>query len=493
MSPRPPQARATSLDAVQIDRATGALLGLAVGDALGAGYEFEPDPTPDADMIGGGPFGFAPGEWTDDTQMAICVAEEAATGHLDPSAVGERFLAWFREGQRDVGNQTSAVLSRATDGNELARIAAEHFVRNPSSSAGNGSLMRTAPVALAHLGDDDAIAEAARAISNLTHADPLAGDACVLWCVGIDRAVREARLDGVRDGLDLLPETSRAQWSALLDEAESEPPRTFRRNGYVVTALQAAHAAVHQTPVPEDEPCSHLPDALRATVHIGHDTDTVAAIAGALLGARWGASAVPFAWRRKLHGWPGYRACDLRRLAVLAARCGRPDAAGWPDARHLGSSYYQAAFPLAPIDVALPDDPGVHVGNMAGLGRPSEDPAPDVVMSLCRVGADDPPAGCEAHELFLVDRPEDGANPNLDFVLRDTAAAMVASRDAGQTVFLHCVAGVSRTPTVAAAYLAERFGLSGFDALERVRQALPAASPNRAFLAALDRLWPAPS
>lgn len=441
-------------------------------------------------MIGGGPFGFAPGEWTDDTQMAICVAEEAAAGHLDPSAVGERFLAWFREGQRDVGNQTSAVLSRTTGGDELAGIAAEHFARNPGGSAGNGSLMRTAPVALAHLGDDDAIAEAARAISNLTHADPLAGDACVLWCIGIDRAVREARLDGVRDGLDLLPDAACARWTALLDEAETEPPRTFRRNGYVITALQAAYAAARQTPVPEDQPCSHLPAALRAAVHIGHDTDTVAAIAGSLLGARWGAPAVPFAWRRKLHGWPGYRARDLRRLAVLAARNGRLDRAGWPDARHLGSSYYERVFPLEPIDVALPDDPGVRVGNMAGLGQPSEGPAPDVVISLCRIGADDPPAGCEAHELFLVDHAEDGANPNLDFVLRDTATAMVAFRDAGQTVFLHCVAGMSRTPTVAAAYLAERFGLSGSDALDRVREALPAANPNRAFLAALQRLWP---
>lgn len=479
----------TDLDAVQIDRAIGALLALATGDALGAGYEFQSDPPADPEMIGGGPFNFAPGEWTDDSQMAICVARVAATGDLDPTAVGDRFLEWFREGPRDVGNQTRAALGRARSGGDLAGAAAEHFARNPSGSAGNGSLMRTAPVALAHLGDDDAIAEAARAISSLTHADPLAGEGCVLWCIAIDRAVREGRLDGARDGLDLLPEAARNRWAALLDEAEREPPRHFSRNGFVVTELQAAHAAVHQTPIPNDEPCTHLQDALRTAVHIGHDTDTVAAIAGSLLGARWGASAVPLHWRRQLHGWPGYRAAELRRLAVLTARRGRADASGWPGAACLGASYYRSAFPSVPIDEALPDDAGVRIGNVAALGERPTGEAPDVVVSLCRVGPDDTPAGSDAHELFLVDSAADGANPNLDFVLRDTAAAMVEWRKEGRTVFLHCVVGESRTPTVAAAYLAERFGLSGAEALDRVRKTLPVVRPNGAFIAALDRLW----
>lgn len=480
----------TQLEPVHIDRAAGALLGLAVGDALGAGYEFESDPPAHPEMIGGGIFGFAPGEWTDDTQMALCIAEVAASGQLDPAAVGERFLAWFREGPRDVGIQTSAVLGGTKGADALAAAAAAYLARHPDGAAGNGSLMRTAPVALAHLGDDDAIAEAARQISSLTHADPLAGDACVLWCIAIDRAVREARLDGVRDGLGVLAGSARDRWATLLDEAESEPPRRFSRNGYVVTALQAAHAAIHQTPIPHDQPCAHLAHALRAAVHIGHDTDTVAAIAGSVLGARWGASAIPLDWRRPLHGWPGYTAADLRRLAVLTVRKGSADAAGWPSAPRLGDTYYRDAFPGPPIDVALPDDPGVRIGNMAALGGCGGDTAPDFVVSLCRVGSDDPPAGCEAHELFLVDTAEEGANPNLDFVLRDAALAIKGWRDAGRTVFLHCVAAESRTPTVAAAYLAERTGISGLDALDRVRQVLPAARPNSAFVAALARLWP---
>jgi ADP-ribosylglycohydrolase len=172
--------KVTGFDAVPIDGATGSLLGLAAGDALGAGYEFQSNPPVHAEMIGGGPFGFAPGEWTDDNRWSSA-SQVAATGKLDSAAVGERFLAWFREGQKDVGNQTRAVLGRAMDGADLKQVAAEHFARNPGGSAGNGSLMRTAPVALAHLGDDDAIAAAAQAISALTHADPQAGEACVLW------------------------------------------------------------------------------------------------------------------------------------------------------------------------------------------------------------------------------------------------------------------------------------------------------------------------
>ncbi|MFP4234593.1 MAG: ADP-ribosylglycohydrolase family protein, partial [Nitriliruptoraceae bacterium] len=183
----------------------------------------------------------------------------------------------------------------------------------------NGALMRTAPVALAHLGDDAAIARAAREVAALTHADPLAGDSCVLWCVAIDRAVREGRLDGITDGLAAIDRSRRARWAAALEDAVTRPPGGFAPNGFTVTALQAAYAAVAQTPVPAGEPARHLPDALDAAVRIGDDTDTVAAIAGSLLGARWGAAAIPEAWRQMLHGWPGLRASDLARLALRTA------------------------------------------------------------------------------------------------------------------------------------------------------------------------------
>jgi ADP-ribosylglycohydrolase len=298
------------------DRVVGTLLGMAAGDALGAGYEFGTPPDGPAEMIGGGLGHWAPGEWTDDTQMAICIAEVTAAGPIDLVAIGQRFLDWYDTRPPDVGVQTASVLGSADDATELTSCAADHYARYPQRSAGNGSLMRTAPVALTYLGNDGAIAHWARQVSGLTHADPLAADACVLWCVAIDRAVREQRLDGARDGLALLDGPARERWSQALDEAEAAPAESFTPNGFVVTALQAAHAAVHQTPVPDDEPGRHLHDALQTAVGIGNDTDTVAAIAGALLGARWGASSVPATWRQLLHGWPGYHADDLTRLAL---------------------------------------------------------------------------------------------------------------------------------------------------------------------------------
>jgi ADP-ribosylglycohydrolase len=227
-------------------------VGLVAGDALGAGYEFNPTPPADIDMVGGGAFGWAPGEWTDDTQMAVCVAEVAATGALDGAEVGDRFIDWYRSGPKDVGNQTRAVLGRACNGAELSLVAEQHFERHPDGSAGNGSLMRTAAVALAHLGDDHALAAAARSISGLTHADPRAGDACVLWCVAIDRAVREQRLDGAWDGLALLGAAAREQWEPIPRRGHHATAGHLLRQRVRVTALQAALAAVMQTPVPTE-------------------------------------------------------------------------------------------------------------------------------------------------------------------------------------------------------------------------------------------------
>jgi hypothetical protein len=303
--------------------------------------------------------------------------------------------------------------------------------------------------------------------------------ACVLWCAAIDRAVRDARLDGIRDGLNLLPAWRRQSWSDWLYEAETRPAAAFSPNGFVVRALQAAHAAITQTPVPARQPCTHLQAALKAAVGVGDDTDTVAAIAGSLLGARWGASAVPLAWRSALHGWPGYRSADLVRLAVLAARHGEDDAHGWPSCRSM-APYYQASYPSPPIATVLPDDSGVAVANIGGLSTlPFR---ADVVLSLCRMGRSEPPASAEHHHLWLVDSTDPADNPNLEFLLAGAARAIDAWRKEGRTIAIHCVQAESRTPTVAAAYLARRLGISDRDAMERARRVLPGARPNAAFV-----------
>lgn len=309
------------------DRVAGVMLGTAVGDALGAGYEYGSAPLgPDGpQMIGGGLGGFAPGEWTDDTSMAWCVLEVAATGgglesERALTAVARNFRAWYDSGPADIGIQTRQVLGAAgpdPTATECVSAAADHLARN-ERSAGNGSLMRTAPVAVAHLGDTEAIIRAATAVSALTHADPRTGQACVLWSLAIDRAVREKVLD-LRSGLASLDDEARAYWTDRIDEAEQGPPGRFTPNGWVVTALQAAWAAIHHTPVPGEDPGRHLADSLVAAVGIGDDTDTVAAIAGGLLGARWGALAVPAEWRQISHGYPGLTGEDLVAAAHSAA------------------------------------------------------------------------------------------------------------------------------------------------------------------------------
>ncbi len=306
------------------DRARGALLASAAGDALGAGYEFTtPGPDVSIGMIGGGPFGFEPGEWTDDTSMAIAVAQAAASADLrtrrglDEVAAG--FMRWFAGGPKDVGNQTRAVLS-AEPSSALDMRSVAFSLRG--RTGGNGSLMRTGPVALGYLDDLDGCVVAARAVSELTHADPRATEACGLWSYAIGYAITTGSFDGPADYLDrIAPQGEREFWAPLLRIAETGTPADFPNNGWVVHALQTAWWAIAGA---SGEGADHLVNALERCIRAGHDTDTTAAIAGALLGARWGASVVPREWYEMLHGWPGLRADDLVALAdAIVAGPGR--------------------------------------------------------------------------------------------------------------------------------------------------------------------------
>ena len=314
---------AMRLESAQLDRAVGALLGSAVGDALGAGYEFGSAPYLGwPAMIGGGLGGFAPGEWTDDTAQAVAIARVAATGAdlrtseaLDAIAAG--FAEWYAGNPPDVGIQTGAVLRRAgrhATAEQMAQAAAEVHAQS-GRSAGNGSLMRTAPVALAHLDDPAALVEAAKAISSLTHHDTIAGEGAALWCLMIRHAVLEGAFPERGDVLPFLGETVH-DWDQVLEDAETRDPQHFHQNGWVVGALQAAWSAITHTPAPEVMPCRHLQDALARAIEIGNDTDTVAAIAGSLVGAAVGVEGIPRRWRDKVHGWPGLRGADLEALAA---------------------------------------------------------------------------------------------------------------------------------------------------------------------------------
>ncbi|MCW2516332.1 MAG: ADP-ribosylation/Crystallin [Mycobacterium sp.] len=468
-----------TLTTAQIDRACGVLLATAAGDALGAPYEFEPARGPEkvVAMVGGGAFRWAPGEWTDDTSMAIAIAEVAATG-VDlretsaQDAIVERWHGWSRTAT-DVGNQTRSVLDRAkAEGGWAATALATSRALHERSrhTGGNGALMRTAPVALAYLGDDeDALVSAAREISALTHFDPDAQDACVLWCCAIRHAVLTGELD-VRVGLSRLDEDRRATWAERLDLAEASQPADIPNNGWVVAALQAAWSAIVVTDTGEGRRAEHLTRGLDAAVRSGNDTDTVAAIAGGLLGATYGASAVPGSWRRLMHGWPGLWARDLVALTnrIIGADGDFPR-------------------PVGPrIAQQHPYDEGVWLGNAAALLDPPD--GVDAIVSMCRVHDDDLPAGVEQIDVRLIDRDGPESNPNLDFVLTDTVELIDRLRSDGRTVLVHCHGAYSRTPTVGALYgaLVCRAGME--ESLAAVLEVLPGANPNPGFRSALKHL-----
>lgn len=312
-----------------LGRAVGCIVASAIGDALGAPYEFGP-PLPDSTTprFGPGALGHEPAEWTDDTAMAVPILHAAARGDdlLDADVLAgivHRWLEWA-DGAKDVGVQTAAVLDRLGPySTEFeARDAASDIHDRTGRSAGNGSLMRTHPVALAFLADaaEPGLAEAAGRIARLTHAEQDNVDAVVLWTLTLRHAVRTGELDA-SIGLPWLEISRRSRWQALLDEAlaDDRHPRDFSQgNGWVVRAFQAALCAVTGA--------SDVRSAQYRAIRGGNDTDTVAAIAGSLAGAVWGLKKVPKAWRDRVHGWPGLDTDDLTGLAIRAASRSLPAA-----------------------------------------------------------------------------------------------------------------------------------------------------------------------
>jgi hypothetical protein len=299
----------------------------------------------------------------------------------------------------------------------------------------------------------------------------------VLWCLAIRHAILTGVLDA-RIGLQHIDIDRRDLWASRLDVSEASQPSDFKNNGWVVEALQAAWSAITTTPVPQDDPAKgvfradHLRLALDTAVRGGNDTDTVAAIAGGLLGAAYGASAVPADWRRVLHGWPGMRTRDLIALVTRIVKADKP--------------FSYDIDSLAPV--RHPHDDGVWLSDVTTLR--ALPPGVDAMVSLCRVNDDDLPVGIEQIDIRLIDKVNPDANPNLDFVLTDTVRLIEQLRNEGRTVLLHCVACQSRTPTVAALYGARCKSITIGDALRDISNVLPEASPNDEFRQALRRLHP---
>ncbi|GGR44178.1 ADP-ribosylglycohydrolase family protein [Streptomyces roseolus] len=299
------------------ERAVGAVLGSAVGDALGAPFEFGlpgvfsarfPDGV--GELCGGG--GWDPGEATDDTQMAVLIGESLLDrGGLDLPDVFDRFRRWAAADPKDIGLLTERVL---LGGEPWDRAAALDF-RVEGRGAGNGSLMRasTAAVHFAARGRT-ATMDAGRRLAALTHGDPAAWEGTAL----LHELIRVALLDG--DPLAALPDVlaevdprHRERWATVLAPGW-RPEDATEFNGAVWPCLGSAVWALRTTGTFEE--------ALTAAVDLGGDTDTVAAVTGMLAGAVHGAGAIPDRWTAALHvPLPGFggrvlRAGDLRSLAL---------------------------------------------------------------------------------------------------------------------------------------------------------------------------------
>lgn len=272
-------------------RAVGALVGLAVGDALGAPVEFKvrgsfPKLT---EMQSGGYFQLPAGAWTDDTAMALCLADSLiAQPFLDVRDLLDRFLGWLNNHENTstgrcigAGQNTLAVLGH------YHRTGALEAPQVKGRSDGNGAIMRLAPVACMHFRNIAVLRRIAASQSRATHCSELSSAASEMlgWLLGllIDGADWDAALSIVSD--DRWPIDVQAlcggKWAAKAEDDISSA-------GYVLHTLEAALWAVGTT--------TSFEEALIKAVNLGHDADTVGAVAGQIAGARYGIDAIPERW-----------------------------------------------------------------------------------------------------------------------------------------------------------------------------------------------------
>lgn len=290
-----------------LDRQRGALFGLAIGDALGAAVEFMPRGSfpPVTGYRDGGPHGLAPGEWTDDTSMALALADSMAKSGWDLADQLERYVRWWREGAYSVNGDCFDI-----GGTTQVALATFMRDRNPLTSgltgersSGNGSIMRLAPVPIKHhqLLDDDVVelCRLAEQSSMTTHASSQCLSACrylaaVLAALirGHDREAVLAADCPVLDRIQRIKPLDPAIAAVAAGSFKNKSPSEIRGSGWVVASLEAALWAFHSS--------SGFAEAVLKAVNLGEDADTTGAVCGQLAGACWGESGIPDEWRSGL-------------------------------------------------------------------------------------------------------------------------------------------------------------------------------------------------
>lgn len=308
-------------------RLWGCAVGAAIGDALGMPLEFGP-PQPVERLVREMQPGVLPaGTFTDDTEMAVALAESLlARWPLDPADLAERFVAWYKAGPPDVGIQTGQVLGRVARG-EVWSAAVGAVQAGRPDAAGNGSVMRCWPVALAHWDDLPALLADSRLQSSVTHPhrDCVAGSALVnatIYFLFHDATPWEAVTQALDAVCDLSPGLKQ-----VVEAAPGLSRPELKNSGWVRHTVESAIWGLLTT--------HSFEEAVVRVVNLGNDADTAGAVVGALAGAAYGLEAIPRRWREALRGelpWRRgrmWRAEDLVELAIQLA--GRAKADGQAD------------------------------------------------------------------------------------------------------------------------------------------------------------------
>ncbi len=296
-------------------RAVGAFVGLACGDALGRPVEFL-SPTAIRSkhgdvttLLGNGTHGQPAGTVTDDTDMALCIAEKLVTTEtFVPALVADRFIQWYETDPFDIGMLTATVLRQLSQGGSWDTVGIEEWAFLPEGqNAGNGSLMRCCPYALAFTDQPDSLTTVSRVSSAITHADPRCQWACVLLNFTLAGLLRgdDRPLERALDRTPTAPAELREavlDVCAVLNGDRTRSELSLSNSGYVVTTLQAAlfHGLTAET----------AEKAIVDAVMMGGDTDTIGAVTGAIAGARFGQQALPDRW---VNGIP-----ESNRIQTLA-------------------------------------------------------------------------------------------------------------------------------------------------------------------------------
>jgi ADP-ribosyl-[dinitrogen reductase] hydrolase len=287
-------------------RVRGAIYGSAVGDALGAGAEFL-SPREVAARFGrvtdlAASTSWAEGEWTDDTELTLFTAAAYAGGEFAPAETARRMVRWMRAGPKDIGNTTAAALRPIADGAATWENAGRLALRAGRASPANGSLMRAAPTGLVRRPDDPRLAAESLALSGITHADPRCLASCVAFNVVLSHLVHRptdplgVALAAARDAAAPIE----AETADLVEGVRVERPLRHAaedrydasRMGFVLLCLERALAALRDA--------SDYETSVLRVVNLGGDADTNAAVAGALLGARFGIAGIPDRWTGRL-------------------------------------------------------------------------------------------------------------------------------------------------------------------------------------------------